>query len=493
MAERVHLAPPGLAADDVSRLLPLPTVTDHAAHLERYGPLPTRTDDLIEDVLASGLRGRGGAGFPTGTKLAAVAAQRRSPVVVANGTEGEPTSGKDKALLRHAPHLILDGVEQSALALGARQAIVCVDRNEQDLVAILERAIDERRPVRRVGIEVRDAPDRYVAGEESALVHWLNGGDAKPTFVPPRPFERGVRGRPTMISNVETYAHIALVARYGPAWYRTLGTDAAPGTTLVTVTGAVRQPCVCETPGGTPIGTLIDAAGGAIDGVQAVLIGGYFGTWIRPEAVASLAVEPTSLAAVGATPGLRRDRGSAEQHVSAARGGAGHAVVGGPERGAVRPVRQRTRRDRTGRRDRGVQPLGHPWQPDAARRPGARPRGVSPSGRGGPVRGQLAPGVRRPRRSPPALRSLRPAATAPARPDHRRVAVSLTIVVNPITCAGHGLCAELFPERIRLDPWGYPIIDPKPIPAHLEAHARKAAAACPTLALLLRREDPPRR
>ena len=199
----------------MSRLLPLPTVTDHAAHLERYGPLPTWTDDLIEDVLASGLRGRGGAGFPTGTKLAAVAAQRRSPVVVANGTEGEPTSGKDKALLRHAPHLILDGVEQSALALGARQAIVCVDRNEQDLVAILERAIDERRPVRRVGIEVRDAPDRYVAGEESALVHWLNGGDAKPTFVPPRPFERGVRGRPTMISNVETYAHIALVARYG--------------------------------------------------------------------------------------------------------------------------------------------------------------------------------------------------------------------------------------------------------------------------------------
>jgi NADH:ubiquinone oxidoreductase subunit F (NADH-binding) len=295
-------APRGIGPFEPARLLPAVSLASYGEHLARYGPLPTRVDGLVDAVAASGLGGRGGAGFPTGTKLRAVAAGRRAPIVVANGTEGEPASAKDKVLLRHAPHLVLDGIEQTAAALGAREAILCVDRAHGDVIDSVGRALAER-PGRRPKIQLATAPDRYVSGEESALVSWLNGGEAKPAFVPPRPFERGVRGRPTMLSNVETYAHIALIARYGPDWFRSLGSANAPGTVLTTVAGAVASPCVCETPGGWPLAALLDTAGGPVDGVQAVLVGGYFGTWVTPDALDHLTLDPAALASVGASTG----------------------------------------------------------------------------------------------------------------------------------------------------------------------------------------------
>ncbi len=296
----------GLSPVDPARLLPLPATTDLAVHLDRYGPRPRAPKALVADLEAAGLRGRGGAAFPTATKLAAVAAGARRPVVVANGTEGEPASAKDKILLQSAPHLVLDGLDVVTDFLGASASYLCVDRNWPEVVAAVERAREERgrRGARaRPGLQVRSAPDRYVAGEESALVNWLNGGEAKPTFVPPRAFERGVRGRPTFTSNVETFAQIALIARYGPEWYRALGTPDAPGTTLLTVTGAVAAPGVCEASGGTALSGAIAAAGGAFDGVQAVLVGGYFGTWIPGSAVGDVTLAPSSLARVGASLG----------------------------------------------------------------------------------------------------------------------------------------------------------------------------------------------
>jgi NADH:ubiquinone oxidoreductase subunit F (NADH-binding) len=293
---------PGIGPLEPARLLPAVSVASYGDHLDRYGALPARADGLVDAVAASGLRGRGGAGFPTGTKLRAVAAGRRAPVVVANGTEGEPVSAKDKVLLRHAPHLVLDGIDHTAAALGAREAILCVDRRHGDVIESVERALGER-PGHRPRIQLAMAPDRYIAGEESALVSWLNGGEAKPAFVPPRPFERGVRSRPTMFSNVETYAHIALIARYGSDWFRALGTAEAPGTMLTTIAGAVAAPCVCETPGGTSLTALLDVAGGPVDGVQAVLVGGYFGTWVPPSALGDLTMDPSVLARAGASLG----------------------------------------------------------------------------------------------------------------------------------------------------------------------------------------------
>jgi NADH:ubiquinone oxidoreductase subunit F (NADH-binding) len=294
----------GLAPTDPLRLLPLSAPTDHAEHVRRYGPLPHGGPELFDLVEAAGVTGRGGAGFPTATKLRAVASGRRRPIVVANGTEGEPASAKDKVLMRTSPHLVLDGIVLAATALRASECWLCIDRNWTSILDEVERARRQRPDASGRGrIRIVDAPDRYVAGEESALVNWINGRDAKPSFVPPRPFERGVRGRPTLVSNVETFAQLALVARYGPDWYRSLGTSTSPGTRLATVTGAVATPGVCEVAGGSTLASLIDAAGGAVDGIQGVLLGGYFGTWLPPDAVPVATLDPAALGPRGASIG----------------------------------------------------------------------------------------------------------------------------------------------------------------------------------------------
>jgi len=252
-----------------------------AAHERRHGPLPTlSTTGLIEVVEHSGLRGRGGADFPTAAKLRAVAARRKVSAVVVNGSETEPASSKDVTLLKHVPHLVLDGAMLCAHAVDAEA--VFVRMSEGQAVRNVETAIAER-PAGELPIALVVGPDRYVAGEESAVVHQLESGVAKPTLTPPRPYEKGYRNRPTLIQNVETLAQIGLIARYGPAWYRQLGTDEDPGTALLTVSGAVVNPGVYEMSFGTPLHALIDAVGGPREPLQAVLVGGYFGNWLSIE------------------------------------------------------------------------------------------------------------------------------------------------------------------------------------------------------------------
>ena len=279
-------------------------------HLRRFGPAPGlrgRHDGrrLIDLVDAAGLRGRGGAGFPTARKLEAVAAGRGRAIVVANGAEGEPPSGKDKVLLAYVPHLLLDGAVLAAHAVGASEAVIAIGRASRDAVA---HAIGERR---RAGVDggVRLRPilipDRFVAGEESALVRFLNGGPALPASTPPRPFERGVGGAPTLIQNVETLANVALVARFGPDWFRSVGAPDEPGSALVTLSGAVREAGVYEVPLGTPLRDLVSQAGGSTTELSALLVGGYFGTWIPAAEALSAPLSTAGLAPFGASPGAR--------------------------------------------------------------------------------------------------------------------------------------------------------------------------------------------
>jgi NADH:ubiquinone oxidoreductase subunit F (NADH-binding) len=131
-----------------------------------------------------------------------------------------------------------------------------------------------------IPIQVTGVPGRYVASEQSSIVQYLNGGAAKPTFAPPRPQERGVRGLPTLVNNVETLAHLALIARYGDRWFRSAGLPAAPGSMLATVSGAVCRPGVYEIELGTAIGDVVACAGGLAERPQALLVGGYFGAWL---------------------------------------------------------------------------------------------------------------------------------------------------------------------------------------------------------------------
>jgi NADH:ubiquinone oxidoreductase subunit F (NADH-binding) len=248
-----------------------------AAHLARYGDLPPARR-LIAAVGEAGLLGRGGAWFPTATKMSAVAGGRRKPVLVANGCEAEPASEKDHALLTVAPHLVVDGIVLAAHAIGTDEAMVCVHRG--DPVAASIAAAIASRPGDPVAIRVIEVPRRFVASEESALVNFINTGIARPKAKPPRPFERGVGGRPTLVDNVETLAHIALIARYGPAWFRAAGTAAAPGTMLLTLGGAVAQPGVQEVAVGTTVSDAVRASGGRTEPVGAVLLGGFGGTWL---------------------------------------------------------------------------------------------------------------------------------------------------------------------------------------------------------------------
>ncbi len=274
-----------------------------ADHERIHGPMPRPAPaELIEAVERSGLRGRGGADFPTAHKLRSVRGRRRGTVLVVNGSETEPASAKDRLLLTRLPHLVLDGAVLAATAIGAREVIVKLGEDAVDSRRALEGAVSVR-PDDGVVTQIAPGPVGYVSGEESAVIHHLNGGPPLPTFVPPRPFERGYRGRPTLIQNPETLAQVALVARYGDGWYRELGTDADPGSALVTISGAVAAPGVYELAFGTPIIDLLEAAGGSTEPLRALLVGGYFGTWVDSSRALRLRLAREDLRSVGCSLG----------------------------------------------------------------------------------------------------------------------------------------------------------------------------------------------
>jgi NADH:ubiquinone oxidoreductase subunit F (NADH-binding) len=301
----------GLRAGCLPRLLPARLwggPASLAEHLARHGRPPAVGRDarwrveFIAEVDRAGLSGRGGASFPTARKLRAVASGRDVPIVIANGTEGEPASAKDKVLLAREPHLVLDGAVLAAEMVGARQAIVVAHDAVRETV---DGAAAERRRARldRVKITVITAADGFVAGEASALVNWAGRGIPLPTAVPPRVSERGLGGRPTLVQNVETLAHLALIARHGARWFRSLGTPAEPGSMLVTVIGAVHKPGVYEIEIGQPVGEVLEVAGAPAASLAALLIGGYFGTWVDPAVAGPLPFSVAGLRAVGGGPG----------------------------------------------------------------------------------------------------------------------------------------------------------------------------------------------
>jgi NADH:ubiquinone oxidoreductase subunit F (NADH-binding) len=280
-------------------------------HEQQYGPLPLwgtsgrrRPGRLIDVVDASGLTGRGGAGFPTGRKMRSVVSGPGSAVVVANGAEGEPASCKDRLLLTRLPHLVLDGITLAAHAVGAREAYLCIHEQETDLLDALDGAVAQRPAgLDPVPIQVTGIPGRYVASEQSSIVGYLNGGPAKPAFSPPRPHQRGVHGRPTLVNNVETLAHLALIARFGDRWFRGIGLPSAPGSTLVTVSGAVARPGVYEIEMGTPAGQVVMLAGGPAERPAALLVGGYFGAWLPAGTAWPVPMCHAALKAVGGAMG----------------------------------------------------------------------------------------------------------------------------------------------------------------------------------------------
>jgi NADH:ubiquinone oxidoreductase subunit F (NADH-binding) len=301
-----------LTATRTGRLLPADGAqTTLSDHLAIHGPLSLAGDTdhasqsrFSEEIAGSGLLGRGGAAFPTSRKWETMSRSRRRPMVVVNAMEGEPASSKDHVLLTRSPHLVLDGAEVTASAVNASEIKICIAADNAVAAASMERALAERRRsgLVRCLVTVHRPPGRYVAGEESALVSWLDNGRALPSFRPDKSVPLEVSRRPALVHNAETMSQIALIARNGAAWFRQRGTVEAPGSSLVTISGAVDAPGVFEVELGTPLSEMLGWAGVNAE-LSGVLLGGYGGAWLDTSLL-DVPYTPAALSAAGATLGV---------------------------------------------------------------------------------------------------------------------------------------------------------------------------------------------
>jgi NADH:ubiquinone oxidoreductase subunit F (NADH-binding) len=298
--------------DDAAILLGGPPQSAGAETLvslhDRLGALPQMTGADLGDLLEeSGLSGRGGGQFPFARKLATVRGRLHgdapAPAIVVNVSESEPASRKDRTLARLRPHLVLDGAALVAQALRAREVVLHLHDGEHAAIASLRVAIGERAGADDPHWRLSTAPAGYVSGESSAVLSAIEGGPALPRWSPVPAAVRGLHGRPTLLSNAETFAQIALLARLGAAQWKSLGPNPWAGPLLLTVHGAVPRPGeVVEVVGPATVGDVLEF--GDVPGTPAaVLVGGYAGTWVTGAEVASLALDRASLAAAGASLG----------------------------------------------------------------------------------------------------------------------------------------------------------------------------------------------
>ena len=268
----------------------------HSPSAERlraaYGGLPVARsmspEAATELVVASGLLGRGGAYFPTGRKWQTARALPGPRYLVVNAEEGEPGVFKDRFLLEHDPHLLVEGLLIAAHAIEAARVFVYVNGEAWLSANLLEQALSEARMAGLVGdlvIEVRRGAGGYVCGEESVILNSIEGERAVPRLRPPLPVERGLWGRPTVINNVETLANLPSIFRDGVQAFRSVGTEAQPGTKIISLSGAVVTPGVYEVPLGTSLRAVIEElGGGALPGreMRAALCGGPSGGLLPP-------------------------------------------------------------------------------------------------------------------------------------------------------------------------------------------------------------------
>lgn len=254
-----------------------------AEHISNYGRIPTglSLNMIIETLRVANLTGRGGARFPMYRKIDAVANARtkKAIYIVANGSESEPLSRKDSSLLRANPHLVLDGMSIIAEVLGAKAGYIYVKDKEAHVA--INAALRERRDrgINEVRVSVVEAPPGYVSGQETSVVRRIERGPALPRFSTDRLATSGIKGAPTLLSNVETFANAALILRFGGDWYRSGGVGYDSGTRLLTISGSVARPGVYEVNPGVSVAALLREAGAS--SVRALLVGGYFGGWIN--------------------------------------------------------------------------------------------------------------------------------------------------------------------------------------------------------------------
>ncbi|MDI3525391.1 MAG: NADP-reducing hydrogenase subunit HndC [Candidatus Atribacteria bacterium] len=254
--------------------------------------------DVIEEVKASGLLGRGGAGFPTGLKWEfTYKAPGEQKFVVCNADEGEPGTFKDRLILEGDPHSIIEAMAIAGYAVGASKGYIYVRAEYPQSIAHLEKAIDQAREYGLLGedilgsgfsfdIKIRKGAGAYVCGEETALLNSIEGGRGEPRIKPPYPPQKGLWGKPTVINNVETLANIPPIILNGAKWFKNIGTPTCPGTKVFTLTGNIVNAGLIEVPMGITLRELVFEIGGGIPGgrgLKLVQTGGPSGGTMTPE------------------------------------------------------------------------------------------------------------------------------------------------------------------------------------------------------------------
>ncbi len=287
------------------------------AHRARWGrPAPVGADELVAMTRSADVRGRGGAGFPFSRKLSAAIQAGRKRVVVVNAAEGEPGSAKDSALLLTVPHLVLDGASIVAHALDVDAVHVVVPGERAAVRPALERAIAESDT--GIAFTVHSTSGGFVGGQARAVLELLAGRENLPVTAWAPEAVDGLRGRPTLLSNAETYAQVAALGALGPAEYGRYGTSDEPGTTLLTVGGDGVGGMVLEVPFGVRLTDVLTHCGHDVG--APVVLGGYHGVWLTPDDVAFRHISRADLAASGATLGagvvLPVDRSACPVHLT---------------------------------------------------------------------------------------------------------------------------------------------------------------------------------
>lgn len=256
-------------------------------------------DQTVAEIKRSGLRGRGGAGFPTGIKWDKVLHHRiKERYFVCNAGEHEPGTFKDRYLLQHAPHQLLEGCLIAAHTVQAKASFIYINHEYQEEERNLKKAIAQAKAKGLLGqniqgtgvdleIEIFSGQGSYVAGEETAMLESMQGRPAMPRQKPPfYPTDFGLYGKPTLVNNVETLCHVTRVIQHGADWFTQVGTEKCPGTMLFSLSGAVNKPGVYELPMGTPLRRLVEECGGGITGgrkVKAVFPGGPSFAMVTPD------------------------------------------------------------------------------------------------------------------------------------------------------------------------------------------------------------------
>lgn len=272
---------------------------------------------LVDEVMRAGLRGRGGAGFPTGKKWTIARETNVWPrYLVCNGGEDEPGSQKDRRLMESRPHLVLEGVLMAGFAIGAEKAFLYVNHTFDRSVSRLEQAIADARAAGYVGpsvlgsrfgieVEICKAPTNYVAGEDSAVLEVIEGRPPLPRQKPPYPAVQGLYGKPTIVNNVETLANVPAIARMGADAYRRIGTESSPGTMIFSLGDEVVRPGTYELPFGTSLRHLIYECGGGLRNgkpIKAILPGGPSTAYLTTEHI-DVALDHAALTAAGSAIG----------------------------------------------------------------------------------------------------------------------------------------------------------------------------------------------